>query len=118
MIPVAFKRKAFNETFLRSAIALAATASIAGCGGGGGSDTAVAATPTTVGAEGLWTGTASGNRSFVGAVLDNGDYWFLYSVAGNPGLAAGAVQGSSSMQKVRFRPPGAATSPNSRHYYR
>jgi hypothetical protein len=31
-------------------------------------------------------------------VLDDGIYWFLYSVAGNPSIIAGVIQGDSSSQ--------------------
>lgn len=67
----------------------------------GGDDTPMpspTALPATS-AEGLWTGTTNTNkRTVTGVVLDDGVYWFLYSVVGDPSLIAGVVQGDSSSQ--------------------
>lgn len=53
---------------------------------------------TASSAEGIWTGTTNTNRTVTGVVLDDGVYWFLYSVANNPAIIAGVVQGDSSAQ--------------------
>jgi len=47
-------------------------------------------------AEGLWSGTTSTSRYMSGIILDTGTYWVLYSVANNPNIIAGVVQGTGS----------------------
>ena len=56
----------------------------------------------TSSAEGLWTGSLNNGRSLSGLVLDDGTGWFLYSVAGNPSVIAGLVQGNGSSQNGSF----------------
>ena len=71
---------------------------LSACSGGGDTPTP---SPTAVpagSAEGLWTGTTDTNRTVTGVVLDDGVYWFLYSMVGDPSLIAGVVQGNSSSQ--------------------
>lgn len=72
--------------------------SLSACSGGGDtpmpSPTALPAAP----AEGLWIGSTNTNRTVTGIVLNDGVYWFLYSVVGNPTIIAGVVQGDSSSQ--------------------
>jgi hypothetical protein len=53
------------------------------CGGGGG------AVYT-----GLWEGTMASNHTMAGMVLDQGDYYLLYSQPGQPDQLAGMVHGS------------------------
>lgn len=74
--------------------------SLSACGGEGDTSTPPPATAAATSAEGLWTGTTNTNtnRTVTGVVLDDGVYWFLYSVAGDPSLIAGVVQGDSSSQ--------------------
>lgn len=78
-------------------LTVAIAASVSACGGGGGGTTS---TPSP--AEGLWQGTTSTNRSVSGFVLDDGTYWFLYSVAGSPSIIAGAAQGNASASNGSF----------------
>jgi hypothetical protein len=79
-------------------LAVAIAASMSACGGGGGGGTTSTPSP----AEGLWQGTTSTNRAVSGFVLDDGTYWFLYSVAGSPSLIAGAAQGNASASNGSF----------------
>jgi hypothetical protein len=74
--------------------------SLSACGSGG-SDGSVSPAPATS-AEGLWNGTSGNGRTIAGLVLDDGTYWFLYSVVGNPSVIAGAFQGNSSSQNGSF----------------
>lgn len=79
---------------------------LSACSGGGDTAPSPTALPATS-AEGLWTGTTNtNNRTVTGVVLDDGVYWFLYSVVGDPSLIAGIVQGDSTSQN------GALTSSN------
>jgi len=48
-----------------------------GGGGGGGSPPPDAGSP----AQGFWSGTTSTGYGVLGAVLENGEYWFMYSRA-------------------------------------
>ncbi len=57
-------------------IALALSASASGCG-----SQTPASTPSNT-AEGLWSGTTGTNRTLTTAVLDDGTYYFFYSVVG------------------------------------
>jgi hypothetical protein len=54
---------------------------IGGCGSGDDSPPASppASTPVATTAEGLWTGSTDTNRTILGAVLDDGTYYFLSS---------------------------------------
>jgi hypothetical protein len=81
---------------LITSIALALTA----CGGGGGSSNSSPVAATT--AEGLWIGNTNTFRLVTGIVLDNGTYWVLYSSPNNPGMIAGAVQGSGTALNGSF----------------
>lgn len=75
---------------------------LAACGGGGGgastSAQVVVSTPapSTAIPDGLYTGTTSTGRTINGLVLDNGSYYFVYSVSNNPSVLAGVVQGSGA----------------------
>ncbi len=53
---------------------------------------------TAATAEGFWTGTTNTNRTVTGVVLDDGVYWFLYSVGGDPSIIEGVFQGDSNAQ--------------------
>lgn len=83
---------------IRFGLVAFAAASLVACGGGGsdgGSDSAPAPAPAPVQkVDGLWIGSTSTNRTVNALVLDNGAYWVIYSVAGNPAIVGGAVQGS------------------------
>lgn len=75
--------------------------SISACGSGGGDNSSSPPAPATS-AEGLWNGTDSTGSSVAGLVLSDGTYWFLYSVANNPSVIAGVVQGNASTQTGSF----------------
>lgn len=70
----------------------------------GGTDSSSAPTPLppATSAEGLWNGTTSTGRTIGGLVLDDGSSWFLYSVVGNPTVAAGLVQGNGTSNLGSF----------------
>ncbi len=81
------------------ALGLLLFVSLSACSGGGDTPTPSVTAPPASPAEGLWTGTTNtNNRTVTGVVLDDSVYWFLYSVAGDPSLIAGVVQGNSSSQ--------------------
>lgn len=71
-------------------------ASLAGCSGDGDTSTPPPASSPAASAEGLWNGTTNTGRTVTGVVLDDGGYWFLYSVVGNSSIIAGVIQGDSS----------------------
>jgi hypothetical protein len=64
-----------------------------GSGGGGSSGTA----------EGLWLGTTDTGRTMTGLVLDDGTYWFIYTVVGNNAVIAGVAQGTGSSNQGAFK---------------
>ncbi|MFZ5538882.1 MAG: hypothetical protein ACOY5V_03965 [Pseudomonadota bacterium] len=74
---------------------------LAACGGGGGGAPAASPPPPaqTVGAEGFWSGTTSNGFGILGAVLENGEYWFMYFTNG---VLYGVVQGSGSANNGNF----------------
>jgi Excalibur calcium-binding domain len=53
-------------------------------------------------AAGLWSGTTNTNRSVTGLVLSDGTYYVVYTVAGNPAVLAGVVQGSGAASGNTF----------------
>lgn len=53
-------------------------------------------------AEGLWVGTINTNRTLTAAVLDNGTYYFFYSVVANPTQIAGVIQGTGTSNNGSF----------------
>lgn len=87
-------------------VSLAVVILLGGCGGGGGGD----GSSSTESAAGLWIGTTSNGRVAAGLILSNGQYWFLYSVAGIPNIIAGGVQGTGSVSGNSF------TSSNARDF--
>jgi hypothetical protein len=93
--------------FCRWFVAAVCAAVVAGCGGGGGDDGSAGSPPVA----GLWSGTTNTGRTFAGVTLNDGSYWVLYSVAGNPSLIAGVVQGTGTYSGNTF------TSSNARDYY-
>jgi len=64
---------------------------LGGCGGGNSLDEQL--DTGCPGPAGLWRGTTSTGRQAAGIVLENGEFWLLYSSAGRPTLIAGAEQG-------------------------
>lgn len=76
---------------------LASGVALSGCGGSLGGTLGQAST-----AEGLFTGSTNTNRATVKFVVNTGAYYLFYSAANNPGVIAGAVQGSSSQSNGSF----------------
>ena len=70
--------------------------------GGDDNSSTTPAAPAATSAEGLWKGTTSTDRTVGGLVLDDGSYWFLYTVIGSPNVAAGLVQGNGTSQNGSF----------------
>jgi hypothetical protein len=75
---------------------------LAACSSSGDGDSSTTSPPPATSAEGLWNGTTSTGRAIDGLVLDDGTYWFLYSVRGNSNIVAGLVQGSGNSQNGSF----------------
>jgi len=71
--------------------------------GGCGDQTPVLTSANT--AEGLWFGTTNTNRTLTAAVLDDGTYYFFYSVAANPNQIAGVIQGTGASNNGSFASP-------------
>ncbi|MBS0156591.1 MAG: hypothetical protein JSS38_18560 [Nitrospira sp.] len=75
----------------------------AACGGGyGESDVSFLPQPTTISAEGRWTGTTLTGRSVAGLVLEDGSYWLFYSAKDQPNILAGLVQGTGTSHSGSF----------------
>jgi len=53
-------------------------------------------------AEGLWTGNTNTGRSVTGIVLEDGTYYFLYSIVNRPLLIGGVVQGTGTSTNGSF----------------
>ena len=103
-----------QERLIRLLCTIFLAVSISACSGGN-DDTSTTPPPSnppppSTSAEGLWNGSTNAGRSVAGLVLDDGTYWFLYSVVGNPTVVAGLVQGNSSSQAGSF------TSSNARDF--
>ncbi|HSL02949.1 MAG TPA: hypothetical protein VK901_05365 [Nitrospiraceae bacterium] len=81
---------------LITVLGIAITLSASGC-----SDQTTEATSEST-AEGLWVGTINTNRTLTAAVLDDGTYYFFYSVAANPNQVAGVIQGTGTSNNGRF----------------
>ena len=84
--------------------------SLSACSDGGGDNPAPPASASATSAEGLWNGTTNSGRSVAGLVLNDGTYWVLYTLIGNPSVIAGVVQGNSSSQN------GSITSSNAKDF--
>lgn len=82
-----------------SMMVMLVTAALLSACGGGESPSPVAA---PFGAQGLWSGTTSDNRTVSGIVLDNGHYWIIYSAMSQPALIAGGIQGNGSWKDGKF----------------
>jgi len=75
---------------------------LSACGGDDNGSSTPTPPPTATSAEGLWEGTTSTGRSVGGLVLDDGSYWFVYTVIGNPNVVAGVVQGNGTSNQGSF----------------
>lgn len=87
------------------ALLTASSLLLSACGGGGGDgggDGGGNNPPPTTTAEGLWVGTTSNGRTVAGVVLDNSQFWVIYTSVGNGAVIAGAVQGDGSYQGNSF----------------
>jgi len=74
------------------AAALIATVGLAACGGGSTDPGDIgSATPA-----GLWTGQTNTGRTATVVVLSDGAFWGIYSVAGQPSVIGGVVNGKTS----------------------
>ncbi|MBK9306526.1 MAG: hypothetical protein IPM58_05385 [Nitrospira sp.] len=83
---------------------------LSACGSEGDTSSSPPPTPAQISAEGLWVGTTGTGRTVSGVVLDDATYWFLYSVAGDPSIIEGFIQGDSSFQN------GTLTSSNAKDF--
>jgi hypothetical protein len=79
---------------------VAISLALSACGGGSGSAPVAPASLGT--AEGLYNGTTGTNRTIAGLVLDDGNYWFIYTAVGNSAVIAGAVQGTGTSSTGNF----------------
>jgi hypothetical protein len=78
-------------------LSLLAAALLSACGGGDGLD-------------GLWLGTMGANRDVNAIVLDDGNFYMLYSRPGTPAAIGGLIQGKGDFAAGKF------TSPDSRDF--
>lgn len=78
-----------------AALGLGFVLALSGCGGGGGDD--VVGSPA-----GLYEGTTADNRAVTGLVLETGNYYVLYTAAGNPSLVRGFITGSGASNNGAF----------------
>lgn len=85
-------------------------AHLSACSGAGDTSPPSPAPLPAASAEGLWAGTTDTNRTVTGVVLDDGVYWFLYSVGAKPSIIEGVLQGDSNAQD------GALTSLNAKDF--
>lgn len=94
------------ENAIRGAIGVLAISALAACGGGGGGDDGAGegsgGSVAAGTAEGLFTGTSGIGQSLTGLVLDNGNYWVLYSKQNDSSVIGGVIQGSSSSRDGSF----------------
>ena len=96
------------QQHLASILGIALALTVGGCGGDSDSNPAPATTSGS--AEGLYSGSTNTNRTIVSVVLDDGTYYFFYSVPANPNLIAGVVQGNGTSNNGSF------TSANARDF--
>lgn len=68
---------------------------VVGCSSGGDNEPAAAVDPKTP--EGVWTGRTGIGRTVFGAVMENGEYWMLYSLTGKSTILGGGFQGKTPM---------------------
>jgi hypothetical protein len=90
------------RTKIRSALALVVAAALTACGGGGDIIQGSGA--------GIYKGSADGGRAVTAVVLDDGNYFMVYSTTADAGVAGGGVQGTGSLAGSAF------TSTSARNY--
>ena len=88
------------QQHLFSILGIALALTVGGCGGESNSNSAPATTSGS--AEGLYSGSTNTNRTIVSVVLDDGTYYFFYSVPANPNLIAGVLQGNGTSNNGSF----------------
>src|ERR1700690_51299 len=81
-----------------SIISIAAT----GCGGGSSASVSVAPPNVTTIPDGLYNGKTSNGRPITGLILDDGNYYVLYSGINNPSVIGGFVQGNGTVLNGKF----------------
>ena len=96
------------QKHLASILGIALALTVGGCGGDSDSNPAPAPVPSS--AEGLYSGNTNTDRTLAAVVLDDGTYYFFYSVPANPNLIAGVVQGNGTSNNGSF------TSANARDF--
>lgn len=82
-----------TTTLRAAAVAFLFAGLLAGCGGGGDAAPSIA---------GGWVGTTSTNRDLTAVVLPDGNYYLMYSRAGDPAVVGGAVQGTAAIAGDAF----------------
>ena len=87
---------------LASILGMAMALTVGGCGSEGDSNPPPTAAPPSSSAEGLYSGSTNTNRTVVNAVLDDGTYYFFFSVPANPAVLAGVVQGTGTSNNGSF----------------
>lgn len=90
------------RTHLASILGMALAVTMGGCGGGNDSNSPPGPAPTASSAEGLYSGSTDTHRTMTNVVLNDGTYYFFYSVPANPALLAGLVQGTGTSNNGSF----------------
>ena len=90
------------QKHLASILGVALAVTVGGCSGDNDSNSPPAPAPTASSAEGLYSGSTDTNRTMTNVVLDDGTYYFFYSVPANPALLAGVVQGNGTSNNGSF----------------
>ena len=88
------------QKYLASILGMALAVTVGGCGGDNDSNSPPA--PASSSAEGVYSGSTNTNRTITNVVLDDGTYYFFYSVPANPALLAGVVQGNGTSNNGSF----------------
>jgi hypothetical protein len=87
------------QKYLASILGMALAVTVGGCGGDNDTNSPPA---TASSAEGLYSGSTNTNRTITNVVLDDGTYYFFYSVLANPALIASLVQGNGTSNNGSF----------------
>jgi len=89
-----------RQKHLAGILGTALALTVGGCGGDNDSNSPPE--PPTSSAEGLYSGSTDTNRTITNVILDDGTYYFFYSVPANPALLAGVVQGNGTSNNGSF----------------